>query len=337
MVDSMSGFAKATAPSKSADVSKGKGGSGKVKASGSGGATTKAKAGSSGLKTAAGGGAKAVKTLSPQKKKTVSSSGETSDSNRSDIPVASTSPAGSGTKAVLALKQAVSSAPAGALAHEASAPAPTPASAAVAAPAPAPGPPADVVGQIKVRYNHYCQSFDVVNGKLDWSKIDDSYCISFVFKGDFIPRLLPEASGGDVQRPALQEDGEAVLLEGGCLTRHTDEEGDLVTAGTFAGLSLLNDKGEMMVYQLAIDEDDAAELAAEAKKRAAAALSRAGASGPGLAPGVGQAAVGGLTCGSAHVTTELKKLSLDELREGSDRYKALLEARDLEDVLYGSG
>ena len=35
--------------------------------------------------------------------------------------------------------------------------------------------------------------------------------------------------------------------------------------------------------------------------------------------------------------TELKKLSLDELREGSDRYKALLEARDLEDVLYGSG
>lgn len=325
-----------------------------MKASGSGGATTKAKAGSSGLKTAAGGGAKAVKTLSPQKKKTVSSSGETSDSNRSDIPVASTSPAGSGTKAVLALKQAVSSAPAGAIAHEASAPAPasasaavfaheasapapTPASAAVAAPAPAPGPPADVVGQVKVRYNHYCQSFDVVNGKLDWSKIDDSYCISFVFKGDFIPRLLPEASGGDVQRPALQEDGEAVLLEGGCLTRHTDEEGDLVTAGTFAGLSLLNDKGEMMVYQLAIDEDDAAELAAEAKKRAAAALSRAGASGPGLAPGVGQAAVGGLTCGSAHVTTELKKLSLDELREGSDRYKALLEARDLEDVLYGSG
>ena len=37
------------------------------------------------------------------------------------------------------------------------------------------------------------------------------------------------------------------------------------------------------------------------------------------------------------MTAELKKLSVNELREGSDRYKAMLEARDLEDVLYGSG
>ena len=51
----------------------------------------------------------------------------------------------------------------------------------------------------------------------------------------------------------------------------------------------------------------------------------------------GPAAMGVLTASSAHVTAELKKLSVDELREGSDRYKALLEARDLEDVLYGSG
>ena len=45
----------------------------------------------------------------------------------------------------------------------------------------------------------------------------------------------------------------------------------------------------------------------------------------------------GVTNASASLTQELKGLSVDELKAGSDRYKALLEARDLEDVLYGSG
>ena len=40
---------------------------------------------------------------------------------------------------------------------------------------------------------------------------------------------------------------------------------------------------------------------------------------------------------SAALTAELKSLSTAELREQSDRYKALLEARDLEDVMFGAG
>jgi len=35
------------------------------------------------------------------------------------------------------------------------------------------------------------------------------------------------------------------------------------------------------------------------------------------------------------LTNELKNLDIEELRAGSERYKALLEARDLEDTLYG--
>lgn len=47
--------------------------------------------------------------------------------------------------------------------------------------------------------------------------------------------------------------------------------------------------------------------------------------------------VSGITNASKLLTEELKGLSVEELRAGSDRYKALLEARDLEDCLYGNG
>ena len=39
--------------------------------------------------------------------------------------------------------------------------------------------PSQVVGRVKVRYNHYCSDFEVIDGKLDWRLIDDAYCISF--------------------------------------------------------------------------------------------------------------------------------------------------------------
>ena len=38
--------------------------------------------------------------------------------------------------------------------------------------------------------------------------------------------------------------------------------------------------------------------------------------------------------GVALLTAELKAMSSDELRAGGERYRALLEARDVEDVLY---
>ena len=45
----------------------------------------------------------------------------------------------------------------------------------------------------------------------------------------------------------------------------------------------------------------------------------------------------GSSSGSAAVTQELKSLSADELREAGPRYRALLEARDCEDVLFSGG
>ena len=48
-------------------------------------------------------------------------------------------------------------------------------------------------------------------------------------------------------------------------------------------------------------------------------------------------AVRGATSGSAAITAELKSMSVDELKAAGGHYQNLLAARDLEDVLYGSG
>ena len=45
----------------------------------------------------------------------------------------------------------------------------------------------------------------------------------------------------------------------------------------------------------------------------------------------------GVTQASKDITKELKSMSVDEIRGGSDRYKELVAARDLEDALYGNG
>ncbi len=179
--------------------------------------------------------------------------------------------------------------------------------------------PEPVIGQVKVRYSHYCKSFTVTDGVLQFGPIDSEYCISFVFKGAFGARLaLEEPGGGRV--PKLADGAEPIWA--GPLSREEDEEGDTVVVGTFGGVE------PEQTYQLFIEEDEGAEAAARA----------AGLSGTqGIRRGNDAGAIGGVTSGSAAITAELKGLSVEELREQGEKYKALLEARDLEDCLYGSG
>ena len=49
-------------------------------------------------------------------------------------------------------------------------------------------PPDNVLGPtgaVKVRFNHYNKEFGVHNGVLRWSLIDEEYCLSFVYKGNY--------------------------------------------------------------------------------------------------------------------------------------------------------
>ncbi|KAK3233061.1 hypothetical protein CYMTET_43382 [Cymbomonas tetramitiformis] len=45
-------------------------------------------------------------------------------------------------------------------------------------------------GEVKVKYNHYNEFFQVVKGAISWADIDDAYAISFVFQGEFKRKLL---------------------------------------------------------------------------------------------------------------------------------------------------
>ena len=61
--------------------------------------------------------------------------------------------------------------------------------------APAAVPVASPAGCAHVRYNHYNREFPVgADGRMQWENIDEEYCISFVFKGDF-GKTLTHSSG----------------------------------------------------------------------------------------------------------------------------------------------
>ena len=69
---------------------------------------------------------------------------------------------------------------------QSSEPAPEPSQELVAPDIPATPPE---TGKVRVKYNHYDKEFMVNDGLLNWESIDDEFCISFAFKGDWIPHL----------------------------------------------------------------------------------------------------------------------------------------------------
>lgn len=221
-------------------------------------------------------------------------------------------------KASSSAPEPAAEAPAAAAPAKASSSASEPAAEAPVAAAPAPEP---IVGEVRVRYNHYCKPFPVVDGVLQFRRIDEEYCISFVFKGGFVPRLVPEESGGG-RVPKLVDGAPSHLPDGGRLTRDVDDEGDPIILGSFSGIALADADCATRTYQLFVDEDEAAELAAR------------GGAAPTTYRGADAGELSGPTRASQALTAELKTLSTEELKSGSDRYKALVEARDLEDCLY---
>ncbi|KAJ1410904.1 hypothetical protein B484DRAFT_402805 [Ochromonadaceae sp. CCMP2298] len=45
--------------------------------------------------------------------------------------------------------------------------------------------PNESEGSVRVRFNHYNKSFPLHNSVLRWSDVDEEYCFSFVYRGDF--------------------------------------------------------------------------------------------------------------------------------------------------------
>ena len=194
----------------------------------------------------------------------------------------------------------------------------------------------DHIGLATIRYNHYVDSFPLLaGGKLDFRLVDEKYALSYVFKGSPSFRLRPVGgagggaragcAGGDERRGAGGSDGEAISPN----EIDIRPDGGERSAGcSFSGLVAGRE------YLVMVDEDPKEKARAAANGGSKAYSAAVGSKGGG--GGFGRA-VGGGTRGSALVTAELKKMSAEELREAGPKYRALLEARDLEDALGGGG
>jgi len=173
-----------------------------------------------------------------------------------------------------------------------------------AAPPPHPPEPVpDVLGKIVVKWNHYEEECDIVNGSLQMGIIDEKMCLSFAYPNSKIHLSSEEVKGeGDVIVEAAQQVCED-------------------PPGTYQGLQ------DGKVYWVRIEEDE------EEKAKYDAAPKRVYV--PPSAEDL-ELMGNGEKRGVDAITQELKKLSADELRQGSQRYKELIEARDLQDCLYNS-
>ena len=191
-------------------------------------------------------------------------------------------------------------------------------------------------GHVTVRYNHYSEQFALTaDGKLDFRLVDDQYALSYVFKGSPRFSLRPAAANGSGGGGGGGGGGsgsggsgggggaeKALLPDGGKLSFEPTPSGQRAAVGTFSGLAA----GGEYVVEVEEDPKEKAKAAAAGGSKAYISSKGGGASGFGRA-------VGGGTRGSALVTAELKKMSAAELKEAGPKYRALLEARDLEDAM----
>jgi hypothetical protein len=205
-------------------------------------------------------------------------------------------------------------------ASEVAAPAVAPTAPAAAPVAEPPSSAEPIVGKVRVRYNHYNKEFNVVDGTLQFEDIDAEYSFSFVFKGNFTCQLTD--GSGSVYAP----DGSGLRRE-----MRKDPSGfdpdaeEEAVVGTFSGLALQDADGKQAAYVITVDEDPIVAATETKRNTPYRAPSSTSGAGGGVGPGAAR--------GSALVTAELKNMSADELREGGARYRELLEARDLEDLM----
>ena len=161
-----------------------------------------------------------------------------------------------------------------------------------------------VFGSVIIRYNHYKESFPIVDGVLEAKLVDEAYALSFVFKGRCKVHL---AHFEDEEMAALPESTPDGVFG-------KDEEDGRTLAGQWMTLE------DGKAYRLVLEEDP---LMAEEDAAA------------GNKPFKIEQSNVQEKSGVSRITAELRAMSTEEIQSGSERYKALLEQRDLEDCLYG--
>jgi len=168
-------------------------------------------------------------------------------------------------------------------------------------------------GFIRVRFNHYNKPFPIHNGVLRWACVDEEYCISFVFRGNYTRDLRQELEG----------EGRDIKLAEDRVRR--DEKGDFflgLVADSSSSVQSGGGDGGLVTYRLVLEEDPEAGVGAEGLRIREGPLS------------INKEAEGVQSGNKAvnDITKSLLNMKTSELH--SQEANDLRERRDLEDILY---
>ncbi len=165
-------------------------------------------------------------------------------------------------------------------------------------------------GKVKIGYNHYRESFDCVDGRVEWKSIDEKFAISFVFHGNF--KFWLTILGQDIfssDHVQIQPSLLSPRAECDCLY-------------CFEGLS------DHQEYMLQVQEDEVAGIGLVGITH----------NGPFIASITndirGTEPTRNPNRAFDDLTQQLKGLSAEDLIAQTAEYQQLREARDLEDILY---
>ena len=154
-------------------------------------------------------------------------------------------------------------------------------------------------GMVVIRWNHYRKPFVVHNGVVKFAAIDEEYCFSFVYRGNFSRRLRLDVGNGD-------------------------DEDELFLPGDDA-MEFFCKVDPKLAYRIVVEEDPVAGVGAEGLRlRDGPLIAAAAAAATDAAPKQSRAV--------QLITQDLLAMNVNDLH--SAEAKALREARDVEDVLF---
>lgn len=175
-------------------------------------------------------------------------------------------------------------------------------------------------GEVYVRFNHNNKPFKIHNTVLKWEDVDEQYCLSFVYRGNFKRDLRYHKNPVD---SLLCNNNESIIK----LYALRDDDGLF-----FIDL----ENGDQLILEL--QEDPVAGIGAEGLRLCDAPLlvgtTLHSAVKPSIQQQSGKMSLFDQNQSVADITSELKALSVAEL--GSEHARDLIERRDLQDVLYST-
>lgn len=167
-------------------------------------------------------------------------------------------------------------------------------------------------GSVKVKFSHYNKSFPIHNGVLKWEDIDEEYCISFVYRGNYIRNLVAGHAAHISEEKANDEHN---IVDGRRYAKTDDN---------FTYYINIADKSE---YTLEVIEDPIAGIGAEGLRLSTGPLKSGELSRLQNTPSVKST-----TRAMDAITAELKSIPASELNAA--HAKDLIERRDIEDILF---